>query len=183
MPLGETTAKGVIVVRLAAPLFFANGTVFSDAVKRAIRAVPEGSVHHLVVDMEAVTDIDVTAAEAFTSLHEWLDSKQIELSFSRVRLQALSQAHAARPGRRRPNLRHQPCGDRCAGNDSAMTTPGALPEGVPAGAPSLRTTLALSIPAILIGVVTAIVLIGLTLRGRPVADARLERPARLDGRQ
>ena len=90
VPLGETTAKGVIVVRLAAPLFFANGTVFSDAVKRAINAVPEGSVQHLVVDMEAVTDVDVTAAEAFTSLHEWLDSKQIELSFSRVRLQALS---------------------------------------------------------------------------------------------
>ncbi|WP_235496931.1 SulP family inorganic anion transporter [Leifsonia sp. Root4] len=90
VPLGETTAKGVIVVRLAAPLFFANGTVFSDAVKRAIHAVPEGSVRHLVVDMEAVTDIDVTAAEAFASLHDWLDSKQIELSFSRVRLPALS---------------------------------------------------------------------------------------------
>ena len=62
----------MIVVRLAAPLFFANGTVFGDAVKRAVNAAPEGSVQHLVVDMEAVTDVDVTGAEAFAALQEWL---------------------------------------------------------------------------------------------------------------
>lgn len=90
VPIGETTAPGVIVVRMAAPLFFANGNVFSDAVKKAVHAVPAGSVKHLVVDMEAVTDIDVTAAEAFASLREWLDSQNIELSFSRVRLPAHS---------------------------------------------------------------------------------------------
>ncbi|HEY6801851.1 MAG TPA: solute carrier family 23 protein, partial [Agromyces sp.] len=36
-PRGAVTAPGVIVVRLAAPLFFANGSVFTDAVKRAIK--------------------------------------------------------------------------------------------------------------------------------------------------
>lgn len=88
VPFGETTAPGVIVVRMAAPLFFANGNVFSDAVKKAVHAVPEGSVHNLVIDMEAITDIDVTAAESFEGLREWLDSQHITLSFSRVRLPA-----------------------------------------------------------------------------------------------
>ncbi|MGW9631826.1 SulP family inorganic anion transporter [Agromyces sp. NPDC055520] len=84
-PTGTMTAPGVIVVRLAAPLFFANGAVFEDAVKKAVKAVPEGSVRHFVIDMEAVTDVDVTGAEGFTALAEWLDARGIELGFSRVR--------------------------------------------------------------------------------------------------
>ncbi len=84
-PRGAVTAPGVIVVRLAAPLFFANGSVFTDAVKRAIKAAPEASVRHLIVDMEAVTDVDITGAEAFESLEAWLVARDIELGFSRVR--------------------------------------------------------------------------------------------------
>lgn len=87
-PKGEVTAPGVIVVRMAAPLFFANGAVFSDAVKRAVNAAPEASVHYLVVDMEAVTDVDVTGAEAFEALETWLTARGISLGFSRVRLDA-----------------------------------------------------------------------------------------------
>ncbi len=84
-PKGAVTAPGVIVVRLAAPLFFANASVFGDAVKRAVKAAPEASVRHLVIDMEAVTDVDVTGAESFESLAAWLTARDIELGFSRVR--------------------------------------------------------------------------------------------------
>ena len=84
-PQGSVTAPGVIVVRLAAPLFFANGSVFTDAVKRAVSAAPEASVRHLVIDMEAVTDVDVTGAESFEVLERWLESRGIALAFSRVR--------------------------------------------------------------------------------------------------
>jgi SulP family sulfate permease len=84
-PAGSMTAPGVIVIRLAAPLFFANGDVFTQAVKRALRAAPDGDVHSLVVDMEAVTDVDVTGAEAFASLKQWLTEQDVTLSFSRVR--------------------------------------------------------------------------------------------------
>lgn len=87
---GSLTAPGVIVVRLAAPLFFANGSVFSDAVKRAVLAAPEGSVRHVVVDMEAVTDVDVTGAESFEALATWLAARGIALGFSRVRADARS---------------------------------------------------------------------------------------------
>ncbi|MGU3645559.1 SulP family inorganic anion transporter [Microbacterium sp. C23T] len=82
---GATTAPGVVVVRMAAPLFFANGSVFSAAVKRAVTEADE-PVKHVVIDMEAVTDIDVTGAEAFASLEEWLHEQGVSLAFSRVRV-------------------------------------------------------------------------------------------------
>lgn len=89
-PLGSTTAPGVIVIRLAAPLFFANGAVFTSAVKSAVTAAGIDSVRHVVIDMEAVTDIDVTGAEAFASLKDWLSDHSLTLAFSRVRPPALS---------------------------------------------------------------------------------------------
>ncbi|GAA1794847.1 SulP family inorganic anion transporter [Agromyces lapidis] len=87
-PKGEVTAPGVIVIRLAAPLFFANGAVFGDAVKKSVRRAVDagnGPVRHLVIDMEAVTDVDVTGAESFEAMLTWLEREQIDLSFSRVR--------------------------------------------------------------------------------------------------
>ncbi|MEV5072155.1 SulP family inorganic anion transporter [Microbacterium sp. LMI12-1-1.1] len=83
-PTGATTAPGLVVVRLAAPLFFANGAVFAAAVKRAVTGADQ-PVHHVVIDMEAVTDIDVTGAEAFEALENWLHDRDVTLAFSRVR--------------------------------------------------------------------------------------------------
>lgn len=80
---GASTAPGIVVIRLAAPLFFANGAVFSDAVKRAVTDGDE--VTHVVLDLEAVTDIDVTGAEAFDALKDWLASRSVALAFSRPR--------------------------------------------------------------------------------------------------
>ncbi len=82
-PAGTPTAPGVLVIRMAAPLFFANGAVFGDAVRRAVRET-EG-IRHVVIDMEAVTDVDVTGAEAFEALRTWLAGSSVALSFSRVR--------------------------------------------------------------------------------------------------
>lgn len=84
-PTGALTAPGVVVIRLAAPLFFANSDVFATAVKSAITGAPTGSVRYVVIDLEAVTDADVTAAEAFTALREWLEAQHITVAFSRMR--------------------------------------------------------------------------------------------------
>ncbi|UJP11644.1 sodium-independent anion transporter [Microbacterium sp. KUDC0406] len=73
---------------MAAPLFFANGSVFTDAVKKSVTSAEHsagGPVRHVVLDMEAVTDIDVTGAEAFESLQGWLEQHDVSLSFSRMR--------------------------------------------------------------------------------------------------
>lgn len=83
-PRGAVTAPGVVVLRIAAPLFFANATTFSDAARSAVGA-PDETPHHLVLDMEAVTDIDVTAAGSFASLVASLDAQGVTLAFSRVR--------------------------------------------------------------------------------------------------
>lgn len=84
-PQGATTADGVIVIRMAAPLFFANGDVFTRAAQGAVERAGSGLVRHLVVDMEAITDVDVTGAEAFHGLRAWLDDAGVGLAFSRVR--------------------------------------------------------------------------------------------------
>lgn len=85
-PAGHVTADGIIVLRMAAPLFFANASVFAQAVKTAITAAGGPDVvRNLVIDMEAVTDVDVTGAETFTGLRAWLADAGISLAFSRVR--------------------------------------------------------------------------------------------------
>jgi sulfate permease, SulP family len=90
---GAPTAPGVVVIRLAAPLFFANGEVFSDAVKRAVTST-DSPVDHVVLDLEAVTDIDVTGAEAFTALKAWLAARNVSLSLSRGRPEILQRMGA-----------------------------------------------------------------------------------------
>lgn len=84
-PAGTVTAPGIVVVRMAAPLFFANGDTFAQAVRAAVSAPGDGVVKHVVIDMEAVTDADVTAAESFAGLVEWLDEHGVTLAFSRLR--------------------------------------------------------------------------------------------------
>lgn len=91
-PAGTATAPGVVVIRMAAPLFFANGSVFADAVKRAVTETPH--VHHVVIDLEAVTDVDVTGAEAFAALKNWLAAQHLALAYSRPRPQIVDRMHA-----------------------------------------------------------------------------------------
>jgi len=85
---GTTTAPGVVILRLAAPLFFANAASFVGAVKASVGAAGT-PVHHVVIDLESVTDADVTAAEAMTGLRDWLAARDIQLAFSRPRAHLL----------------------------------------------------------------------------------------------
>lgn len=82
------TAPGIVVVRLAAPLFFANGDVLADAVRRSVTNAPptdSAPVRHVVLDLEAVTSIDLTAADAVAGLRDWLSARGVSLSYSRAR--------------------------------------------------------------------------------------------------
>lgn len=81
-PDGVETAPGVVVVRLAAPLFFANSGAFGTAVRRAVEAAHPA---HLVLDLEAVTDVDVTGADAWTGVQSYLAANGADLSLTRVR--------------------------------------------------------------------------------------------------
>ena len=115
-PRGVLTAPGVIVIRMAAPLFFANGDVFAQAVKSAVggggrrRSRPRhrhrhGGRHRRRRHRRRRVRV----------LREWLDDEGIDLSFSRVRNGRTPPTPAVRGARRRGRVRDEPCRGRSAG--------------------------------------------------------------------
>ena len=82
---GETV-PGLIAMRFAAPIFFGNAQTLSAAIRRAVREAPN-PVSAFVLDMEGVTDVDVTGAEALAKELQWLQGKGITFAYSRVRPQ------------------------------------------------------------------------------------------------
>jgi MFS superfamily sulfate permease-like transporter len=76
------TVEGVVVYRWEAPLFFANAGIFREQVRRI--------VHHrrprwIVLQCEAVTDIDVTAADMLERLDKELNDEGVNLGFVELR--------------------------------------------------------------------------------------------------
>ncbi len=79
---------GIVVFRWEAPLFFANAGQFRDQVRALVK---ERQPSWIVLQCEAITDIDVTAAEVLRDLDEELNAKGVHLAFVelRARLYAL----------------------------------------------------------------------------------------------
>lgn len=75
-------SDGIVVFRWEAPLFFANAGQFRDQVRRLVR---DRSPAFVVLQCEAVTDIDVTAAEVLRDLDEELNEKGVHLVFVELR--------------------------------------------------------------------------------------------------
>ena len=74
-------APGVVVYRFDAPLFFANADYFVD---QAIKVFDEAGPERFVLDFEAVTLVDVTAARALKRLLSDVKSRDAELSVARA---------------------------------------------------------------------------------------------------
>jgi SulP family sulfate permease len=85
--LGEVSATetvpGLIAYRFYAPLVFANADHFLERV-RGLVAASRTPVRWLLVDVQAVTQIDVTAAEMLSRLAAELREQGIELKFARA---------------------------------------------------------------------------------------------------
>jgi high affinity sulfate transporter 1 len=77
-----TQIPGVVVFRWEAPLFFANSGKFRDQVRTLSR---ERSPDWIVLECEAITDIDVTAAEVLKALDEELNARGVHLAFVELR--------------------------------------------------------------------------------------------------
>ena len=74
---------GLIAYRFDAPLFFANADHFLTEVQELIdRAEPP--VEWLLIDAEAIVDIDVTATEAISTLQRELERQGIVLAVARA---------------------------------------------------------------------------------------------------
>ena len=73
---------GVVVFRWEAPLFFANSGQFRDQIRKLVR---ERHPNWLVLECEAITDIDVTAAEVLEALDQELNAQGIHVAFVEMR--------------------------------------------------------------------------------------------------
>jgi MFS superfamily sulfate permease-like transporter len=82
----------VLVYRWEAPLFFANAGQFRQHVRKLVR---QREPRWVVLQCEAITDIDVTAAAMLEQLDEELNAAGIHIAFVelRTRLQDLMQRH------------------------------------------------------------------------------------------
>lgn len=95
-PLGTMSGPGVVVLRMSAPLFFANAEAFVEDVKEAVDKANEKSkepVKHVVIDMEGIADVDVTAGELLEGLADWITARGMTLSFSRAAPKQVQQLH------------------------------------------------------------------------------------------
>jgi sulfate permease, SulP family len=80
---GTVTEPGLVVYRFGAPLFYANAGRFSEEVSELVGATPS-KVHWLVVDAEAITNVDYTAARTLRQLHAHLVESGVEFALARV---------------------------------------------------------------------------------------------------
>ncbi len=80
---GTITEPGLVVYRFGAALFYANAGLFSQEVLDLAGSGPP-EVRWLVVDAEAITNIDYTAARVIRDLHQRLQAVGVVLAFARV---------------------------------------------------------------------------------------------------
>ena len=86
---GLQTAPGLIVYRFGADLFYANADRFADEVRQLVDKAP-APVKWLVIGAEAITDIDISAAETVRGLVEDLSRRDVHLFLARVSSYLLS---------------------------------------------------------------------------------------------
>ena len=89
---GLEAASGVVVYRFDAPLFFGNADYF---VANAARVFDDATPRRLVLDLEGVAFIDVTAARALKRLLAHVLSADAELCLARTRQPVLDQMRDA----------------------------------------------------------------------------------------
>jgi len=78
------TRPGLIVYRFDAPIFFANADVFRDQVLRLVDQA-EQPVNEVIVNAEAIYDVDTTGIEMLGRLRDDLEARNVRLTFARVR--------------------------------------------------------------------------------------------------
>ena len=113
--LGDTTngqtMPGFIAYRFYAPLLFSNASHFVERVRELVAASPT-PVRWFLVDAQAITDIDITAAEALRGLNKELQQQGIAMKF----------AHANRPLRSCSSSATRPSSSRARSWVTSQTT-------------------------------------------------------------
>jgi MFS superfamily sulfate permease-like transporter len=82
---GAVTEPGLVIYRFGAALFYANASLFAEEVRGLVGPAPS-TVRWLVVDAEAITNVDYTAARMVRQLQKELVHCGIVLALARVSL-------------------------------------------------------------------------------------------------
>jgi MFS superfamily sulfate permease-like transporter len=77
------TYPGLIIYRFDDQLFFANAPNFQEHIRDLVAAAP--SVRWVLVDAEAINDIDITGTDMLAELKDELAKANIELHFARMK--------------------------------------------------------------------------------------------------
>jgi MFS superfamily sulfate permease-like transporter len=80
---GTVSEPGMAIYRFGAPLFYANASRFSEELLRLAGTGPS-PLHWLIVDSEALTNVDYSAARVVNELHRELVARGVVLVFARV---------------------------------------------------------------------------------------------------
>jgi sulfate permease, SulP family len=80
---GRQTEPGVILYRFGADLFYANATRFVDEARALVEGAPH-PVRWLVIEADAITNLDYTAARVVLMLIAELARQNIGIAFARV---------------------------------------------------------------------------------------------------
>jgi sulfate permease, SulP family len=80
---GTTTEPGLVLYRFGAALFYANASRFADEITTLVGSSPT-SVRWLIVDAEAITNIDYSAARTVEELKKELTKAGVMFGFARV---------------------------------------------------------------------------------------------------
>ncbi len=80
---GAMTEPGLAIYSFGAPLFYANAGRFAQEIRTIVRGEPS-PVRWVVVDAEAITNLDYTAARVVRELHQELTQEGVTLGFARM---------------------------------------------------------------------------------------------------
>ncbi|MGW4478678.1 SulP family inorganic anion transporter [Rhodococcus triatomae] len=75
---------GLVIIRFDAQLFFANGAIFDDYVRRVVTRPPD-PVRWVIVAAEPMTGMDTTAMDELVELDQYLSGNGIELVFAEMK--------------------------------------------------------------------------------------------------
>jgi len=81
---GGETVPGIVVYRFDAPLFFGNADVLRHEI-RELMAAEDPPPHEVLINAEAITDLDTTGVDVLDRLREDLEVTGTRLAFARVR--------------------------------------------------------------------------------------------------
>ena len=78
------SVPGVLIYRFDAPLIFTNADFFKDDISQRVRTA-DPAYHRVILDLEAVYEIDTTGLDALLQIKDLLDADSITLDLARVK--------------------------------------------------------------------------------------------------